>query len=102
MKQRYHHDDDFSLEISCLSALAFLPINGVIETFEEITDDDGFPQGLVSYFENYYIEAVRGRGQRRRRVELVISLQLWNVHERTENGMPCTNNYIERFHSALG
>ena len=66
----------------------------VIEAFEELTDDNDFPQELVSYFETYYIGEVRGRGQRRRRVEPVFPIQLWNVHELTKNGMPRTNNYL--------
>ncbi|XP_076069967.1 uncharacterized protein LOC143041794 [Oratosquilla oratoria] len=99
-KQQYHQDDDFSLKVRFLPALAFLPIDDVIDGFEELTDDD-FPQELVSYFETYYIRGVRGRGQRRRRVEPVFPIHLWNVHERTENGMPRTNNYVEGFHNAL-
>ncbi|XP_076064968.1 uncharacterized protein LOC143039010 [Oratosquilla oratoria] len=99
-KQQYHQDDDFSLKVRCLSALAFLPIDDVIDGFEELTDDDDFPQELVSYFETYYIGGMRCRGQRRRRVEPVFPIHLWNVHERAENGMPRTN-YVEGFHNAL-
>ena len=101
LKHRYNNDDDFSLKVRCLSALAFLPIDDVSEAFEELTDDDDFPQELVSYFESYYIGGVRGRGQRRRRVEPVFPFQLWNVHARTKNGMPRTNNHIEGFHNVL-
>ena len=101
LKHRYNNDDDFSLKVRRLSTLAFLPIDDVSEAFEELTDDDDFPQELVSYFESYYIGGVRGRGQRTRRVESVFPIQLWNVHASTENGMPHTNNHIEGFHNAL-
>lgn len=49
LKQRYH-GDDYSLKVRCLSALAFHLIHDAMEAFEELTDDDQFPQDVVSYF----------------------------------------------------
>lgn len=63
LKQRYYHDDYFNLKPLCLSELAFLLVYDVIEVFEELTDEDDFPQDLVSYFETCYNGEVRGRGQ---------------------------------------
>ena len=57
---------------------------------------------VVSYFKTNYIGSARGPGQRRRRVEPVFPIRIWNIYACSENGKPRTNNYhIEGFHNAL-
>jgi len=53
-------------KVKCLSALAFVPVADVISVFELLSDDDEFPQELISYFELNYIGCERGRGVNRR------------------------------------
>ncbi|XP_066941046.1 uncharacterized protein [Macrobrachium rosenbergii] len=48
-KDRYHHDNEFSIKIRCFSALAFLPPSDVLDGFEELVDDDDLPQELVLF-----------------------------------------------------
>ena len=57
------------VRVRCFLALAFLPIDDVVDEFEELVDDDGILQSLVSYFENTYIGPIRGRGSSKRRLE---------------------------------
>ena len=100
-KVRYHEDDIFSLKMRCFIALAFLPINQVADAFEELIDDDDIPQPIVSYFENSYIGAVRGRGARMRRLEPKFSIESWNGLNRCVNGESRTINNLEGFHSTF-
>ncbi|XP_066947100.1 uncharacterized protein [Macrobrachium rosenbergii] len=100
-KERYHQDDEFSLKVRCFPALAFLPPNDVLSGFEELIDDNEIPEEIVSYFSTNYIGDERGRGSRRRRLEPLFPIQLWNVYQSTVNEMPRTNNNLEGFHSSL-
>ena len=100
-KERYHQDDEFSLKVRCFPALAFLPQNDVVSGFEELIDDDEIPEEIVSYFATNYIGGERGRGSRRRRLDPLFPIPLWNVYERTVCEMPRTNNNLEGFHSSL-
>ena len=67
-KERYHRDAEFSIKVRCFSALSLLPMDDVVDGFDELADDEDLPQELVSYFEACYIGCERGRGNRRRRI----------------------------------
>ncbi|XP_066969100.1 uncharacterized protein [Macrobrachium rosenbergii] len=101
LKSRYQTDAEFNNKIKCLTALAFLPVQDVIDGFIELSDDDDLPQELVSYFEMHYIGGERGRGERRRRVEPTFPIALWNIFERVKLNRSRTNNSIEGYHNAL-
>ena len=100
-KVRYHEDDIFSIKLRSFIALAFLPINEVADAFDELVDDDDIPQPIVSYFENSYIGPVRGRGDRRRRLDPKLSIESWNVLNRCLRGESRTINNLEGFHSTF-
>ena len=101
MKSRYHQDDSFSLKMRSFVALAFLPVDDVVDGYEELVDDDDIPQSVVSYFENNYIGPLRGRGERRRRLEPPYPLTIWNVWDRCMSGIARTTNSLEGYHNAL-
>jgi len=86
----------FSIQIRLLPALAFVPINDVEKSFEELLDNEyykeneDFLQPIVDYFENTWI----GRPTRRQgRRNSIFSIQMWNCYEATKHGFPKTNNY---------
>ena len=97
----YHEDDSFSIKLRSFISLAFLPTNEVDDAFEELLDDDDIPQPFVSYIENTYTGPVRGRGNRRRRLDPKFSIESWNVLGRCLRGESRTINNLEAFHSAL-
>ena len=100
-KQQYHSDNMFSLKVRCLPALAFLPPTDVVQCFELLAEDDDLPSKLISYFEDSYVGPCRGRGARRRRLQPLFPVDMWNLHERAKNYLPPTNNPIEGFHNAI-
>ena len=87
--------------MKCFSALAFLLLEDVVEGFETLTEDVDVQDEFLVYFEHTYISAQRGRGSNRRRVDAIFPPRLWNVHERTLTGHPCTNNAAEGFNCAF-
>lgn len=101
LKSGYLTDAEFNNKIKCFTALAFLPVCDVIDGFRKLTDDDDLPQEFVSYFEIHYIGGERGQDERRRRMQPTFPTELWNVFERTQNGMIRTNNSVEGFHNAV-
>ena len=98
---RYNTDDSFQVKIKCFCALAFLPIEDVVNGFLDLSDDEDIPTEFLVYFETTYIGTVRGRGYRQRRETPQFPIELWNVRERVLNDLPRSNNAVEGFHNAL-
>ena len=105
-KRRFESDEEFSMMVRSLSALAFVPPNQVGNVFNQLSeafpgeDDKDFDQitELLLYFEATYIRN-RGRlGQvRPARYPAVI----WNHTHQALDCLPKTTNYVEGFHNAL-
>lgn len=92
----YVNDENLRLQVKILPALAFVPINDVIDAFEELQLDNRLT-ALVDYFEDTFI----GRERRRRRAAPLFPIQMWNVHDKVEEGLPKTNNSVEGWHRAF-
>ena len=59
------------------------------------------PGDIVKYFVKTYV-GVQGSGRNGRgRVDPMYPHELWNVYDRTLNGIPRTTNSVEAFHSAF-
>ena len=87
-------NEEFALAIRMLAALAFVPPNDVIDSFETLADysRNGYWQGLddmLDYFEDNYIGRFRRNAPRRRPA---FNIETWNMFHRTDNELPRTNN----------
>ena len=81
-----------------IPALAFLPINDVVEAFETL--EEVMPekaQPIMDYFEDTYI----GRLRRRNRRAPCFPISMWNMHERIILDLPRTNNSLEGWHNHI-
>lgn len=86
------NDEDVSLSLRMLAALAFIPEDQVINAFEAIQEKMSEElQTVVDYFEDTYI----GRLRRNRRGKPTFDISLWNVHKRVTTHQPRTNNAVE-------
>ena len=97
----YSNDENVCRQIKLMAALAFLPPEDVPEAFDQLKDetiDEGFEVGLYSYFELNYVGRKPARGPRRRPR---FGIEMWNVRQRTQQGIPRTNNKLEGFHYAI-
>jgi len=98
LQQRYQEDSDFALKLRMIPALAFVPTVDVVEAFEELSEI--LPpecRPITDYFEDSYI----GRPQRRGRRQSTYALGMWNMHLRSENELPKTNNSVEGWHRSF-
>ena len=83
-----------------IMALAFVSPADVIPTFEDLWDEirqrfQGDLDEVLDYFEDTYI----GRPRRnRQRAAPTFSIDLWNMFQRAQGGLPRTNNNIEGWH----
>ena len=50
-------DEIFQLKIECFCVLAFLPIEDVVNVFEDLSDDEDIPSEFITYFEITYSES---------------------------------------------
>nr|CAG8678882.1 5299_t:CDS:1 [Entrophospora candida] len=98
----YSNDEDFSIKLRYLTALAFLPPSEIPDAFDQIRPL--LPESaaeLAQYFENNY---VRGRIRRELRNGNVVRSPplfppgLWSVHELVGHGHPRTQNTVEAWH----
>ena len=93
-------DEEFALTIRMLAALALVPPNDVIDSFDTLVDysRNGYAQDLddmLDYFEDNYIGRFRYNAPRRRPT---FNIQTWNMFHRTGNELPRTNNAVEGWH----
>ncbi|KAG8180604.1 hypothetical protein JTE90_018222 [Oedothorax gibbosus] len=96
LQAKYANDGDFALEIRQLAAMAFLPPQDVISSFEMLMDTDFFQEinlvPLVDYFEDTWIGRIARNGRRR---EPLFPIEMWNCFSSVVDGLPKTNNSIE-------
>ena len=101
MQEKYKTDPDFALQIRHLAALAYVPEADVMTSFENLldsqyyTENEGFLQPLIDYFEDTWIGRMDRRNRRR---QPLFPISLWNCHEAAKSGLPRTNNSVEGWH----
>ena len=93
--QRYRDEPDFALVVKRLLALAFVPMDDVIEVFETLTTDPVYREieVICDYIEDNFI----GRQRRGRRSPSRFSIQLWNQYTRVIEKLPRSNNALENY-----
>ena len=101
MQQWYREHVDNAFLVKKFQSLAFVPTDRVIDAFEGLVtsldpETDELLGDFLVYFETTWIGIVQ-RGRRRRPL---FDIDLWNVHDRVENNLPRTNNYIEGWDDA--
>ena len=100
LQNAYINEELIRKNIKMLMALAFLPTRDVSDGFMQIIEAENFPemlQPVMDYFEDTYI----GRPQRNRRRNPSFPPHMWNVLERTLDGLPRTNNMLEAWHGVM-
>ena len=98
LSEKYKASDDFRLRVKTIAALAFLPIDEVVEGYELVAV--GFEEDekeFLAYFESTYTGRSTPNGRRRPLFER----HLWNVDHRMTSGSLRTNNAIESSHCAF-
>ena len=104
MKTLYGTDENFSLKIRQMAALAFLPASDIEAawlTLKDTIPEEGIQ--VVNYFDENYVRGKVRRvlqGQEMRSPPL-FPPSLWSVHDRMELGVPRTQNKVEAWHRRL-
>ena len=103
LQQRYQNDDEFSLHVRMIMALAFVPIadleNAYDALFLEIRNNfNNDMDDILNYFEDTYIGRPRRNGNRD---NPMFSQEMWNMYNRTRFHLPRTNNNVEGWHRGL-
>ena len=90
-------DDEFSLRVRMIGALAFVPPNDVIDSFDNLAQDirDEYGQDMddiLDYFEDNYVGRFRHNAPRK---HPIFDIEMWNMFHRTDAELPRTNNAVE-------
>lgn len=88
---------DFNIFVRMLAALAFVPADKVIDSFDTLLEghSPSAAQPLIDYFEDTFIGRPLRRNGRR---EPLIAIDIWNVCSRLDDELPKTNNSVEGWH----
>jgi hypothetical protein len=99
---QYSEDENLSLMLRHLFALAFLPADDIPDAFDFLKPlIPSVANNIVSWFKENY---VHGKIQRRLRNNNVVRLRplfppkLWSVHDSIESGIPRTQNVVKAWH----
>ena len=100
LQVRYMADDEFSLRVRMIGALAFVPPNDVIDSFDNLAQDIRNEYGqdmddILDYFEDNCVGRFRHNAPRRRPI---FDIEMWNMFHRTDAELPRTNNAVEGWH----
>jgi len=102
--KKYSEDPEFSLCLRKLLALAYVPENKVIDSFESLISTHFYEKNqnslteLLDYFEDTYIGRPNRRGHRR---PALFDISIWNCYELIQKDIPRTNNAIEGWHNGF-
>ena len=79
-----------------IAAISFVPVEDVIQAFEELCLHSGdVEQEVLDYFETNYIGGLR----RGRRLAPRSTHEVWNMYTHVQDNLPRTNNDIEGRHN---
>jgi len=99
----YGTNEEFSLKIRQMLALAFIPSENIPAAFDELKAT--FPpeaEEVVQWFEDNYVHGrIRRRNQRNGniiRTDPLFPPKLWSVSELMDHGIPRTQNIVEAWH----
>lgn len=104
LKTRYENDNSVREYIRCLSALAFVPPEDVVEAFELLVDtmpDADHVDEVTTFFEHTYIRGRRQRGRGEVYGPALFPMETWNKHSAAVDGIARTTNSVEGWHNGL-
>ena len=100
----YAENLEFSSAMKMLAGLAYVPVDDVVQAYEELldtvyfVDNEELLEDFLDYFETTWI------GKKRRhshRGEPTFAIKLWNNYDYIKNDLPRTNNFVEGWNSSF-
>lgn len=104
LAKRYGQDENFSIFIRHITALAFLEADEIPPAWERLKKKmPKEAQPVVDWFDEYYVRGaiVRNIRNKEKRAAPKFPPNLWSVHDRMELNLPRTQNKIEAWHRRL-
>ncbi|QQP58582.1 Uncharacterized protein FKW44_003950 [Caligus rogercresseyi] len=101
LKRQYENDIDFALKMRMLAALAFVPPEDVVQSFEVLVANNNYleeSQIVLDYVEDNWIGRPNCHGIRR---PPRFNINLWNCYEAAKECGSKTNNSCEAWHRSF-
>ena len=99
LKREYEANPEIAITLKMLPALAFVPIQDIVDAFENLCDQNIFSpelQVIVDYFKDTWLSRPQWRGRQQR--QPFFALNMWNCYDGVQDGLPKTNNFLEGWH----
>lgn len=99
----FNTNDEFALHIKMIIALAFVPLNKVVQAYEILMSLEFFQSHAheLAEFLQYYKSTWIGEQRRNGRDSALFPIELWNCYSSVLNQEPRTNNNCEAWHNAF-
>lgn len=104
LQQLYSEDILFMSAIKMLIALAFVPVEDVVYTYELLISSVYFIENeeLLNEYLNYFERTWIGVRKRNiTRSEPLFAIEMWNCYDYVMNDRPRTNNVVEGWHNGF-
>lgn len=105
LKVVYENDNAVREYIRCLPALAFVPVEDVVDAFEILAEtmpeDVEHVAEVTSFFEHTYVRGRRQRGRAATYGAALFPAEKWNQHAAGTDGISRTTNAVEGWHHGL-
>lgn len=105
LQSTYNNDIEFSLQVRMLLAIAYVPIDDVVEEYESlirspyyIEHEEQFAD-LLNYYESTWIGVENSR--RRRSRDGLFEISMWNCFDLIRSGRIRSNNSVEGWHNTF-
>jgi hypothetical protein len=104
LKSEYETDDEIQGFIRCLAALSHVPVDDVVDAFEQLVET--MPQhdrvnDVATYFEHTYVRGRRRPGRGNNYGPAIFPIARWNQYESALDGIARTTNSVEGWHYSL-
>jgi len=104
LKTDYETDDEIRGFVRCLPALSHVPVNDVIDAFEQLVEtmpSNERVNDVVTYFEHTYVRGRRRPGRGNNFGPAIFPITVWNQHDSAGDGIARTTNSVEGWHHSL-
>ena len=107
MIKLFRKDQSFSENCKMIAAIAFVPLDEVLNAFETLAAWEGLHEKIdpiMSFFEDSYVGSLQTRKRGRKRVQRKaphFPQEFWNVHLRITEGLPRSNNHMEAWNKGF-
>ncbi|KAF0711276.1 E3 SUMO-protein ligase KIAA1586-like [Aphis craccivora] len=104
LQKKYSEDPEFALQIRMLPAIAFVPKDDIISSYNVLIESNYYTENeeILEQFLDYFKNTGIGKlDRKRRRKQPTFEIEMWNCFLRREQDIASTNNSFEGWYNCF-